>query len=127
MTPERALSSHTTPALVVRTRGSDRSLQAGPSYRIGRDPESDIVVDDSRVSWQHAVLRCSDSDWVLQDAGSTNGTFMGSRRVSELTITDDCVIRLGHPDDGPTVTCSLAPPAGPESPADAPPPASPPT
>ena len=85
------------------------------------------MVDDSRVSWQHAVLRCSDSDWVLQDAGSTNGTFMGSRRVSELTITDDCVIRLGHPDDGPTVTCSLAPPAGPESPADAPPPASPPT
>ncbi|MGD0685829.1 MAG: FHA domain-containing protein, partial [Streptosporangiaceae bacterium] len=57
MTADRGLSSRTTPALVVRAQGSDRSLQAGPSYRIGRDPESDIVVDDSRVSWQHAVLQ----------------------------------------------------------------------
>ncbi len=107
MTAERALSSRTTPALVVRTQGSDRSLQAGPSYRIGRDPESDIVVNDSRVSWQHAVLRFDQHDqngWILQDAGSTNGTFLGSQRVSQITISNDCVLRLGHPDDGPAVT-----------------------
>src|SRR6266516_3130066 len=124
MTAERALSARTTPALVVRTQGSDRSLQAGPSYRIGRDPESDIVVDDSRVSWQHAVLRFDQADqnaWVLQDTGSTNGTFLGSQRVSQLTISDRCEFRLGHPDDGPAVTCSLAAPARPASPPDAPP------
>ena len=134
MTADRALSSRTTPALVVRTQGSDRSLQAGPSYRIGRDPESDIVVDDSRVSWQHAVLRFDQSDrnaWVLQDAASTNGTFLGSRRVSQLTITGNCEIRLGHPDDGPAVSCSLAAPARPApspdgSPAGSPPAGSPP-
>ena len=83
MTAERGLSSRTAPALVVRTQGSDRSLQAGGSYRIGRDPESDIVVDDSRVSWQHAVLQFDQLDknaWVLQDAGSTNGTFLGGQR-----------------------------------------------
>ncbi|HLQ54558.1 MAG TPA: FHA domain-containing protein [Streptosporangiaceae bacterium] len=126
MTAERALSSRTTPALVVRTQGSDRSLQAGPSYWLGRDPESDIVVDDSRVSWQHAVLRFDQLDqntWVLQDMGSTNGTFIGSQRVSQITISDDCVFRLGHPDDGPAVTCSLAAPARPAPP---PPAASPP-
>ncbi len=129
MTADRALSSRTTPALVVRTQGSDRSLQAGPSYRIGRDPESDIVVDDSRVSWQHAVLRFDQSDrsaWVLQDAGSTNGTFLGSRRVSQLTITDNCELRLGHPDDGPAVSCSLAVPARPAPSPDGPPAGSPP-
>src|SRR6266851_2103294 len=126
MTAERALSSRTTPALVVRTQGSDRSLQAGPSYWLGRDPESDIVVDDSRGSWQHAVLRFDQLDqntWVLQDMGSTNGTFIGSQRVSQITISDDCVFRLGHPDDGPAVTCSLAAPARPAPP---PPAASPP-
>src|SRR5712691_9867932 len=126
MTAKRALSSRTTPALVVRTQGSDRSLQAGPSYWLGRDPESDIVVDDSRVSWQHAVLRFDQLDqntWVLQDMGSTNGTFIGSQRVSQITISDHCVFRLGHPDDGPAVTCSLAAPARPEPPPAASPPA----
>src|SRR6266487_2281233 len=129
MTAERALSSRTTPALFVRTQGSDRSLQAGPTYRIGRDPESDIVVDDSRVSWQHAVIKFDQLDqnaWVLQDTGSTNGTFLGPQRVSQVTISDSCVVRLGHPDDGPAVSCSLAAPARPASPPDAPSAASPP-
>jgi ABC-type multidrug transport system ATPase subunit len=98
------------------------------------------VVDDSRVSWQHAVLSYDQDDWVLQDAGSTNGTFMGSQRVSQVKITDDCELRLGHPDDGPAMSCSFivparsaSPPAaspdGPAgaaaSPAAAPPPAAP--
>src|SRR5450755_3596865 len=121
MTADRVLSSNKAPALVVRTQGSDRSLQPGPSYRIGRDPESDIVVDDSRVSWQHAVLSYDQSDWVLHDAGSTNGTFMGSQRVSQVKITDDCELRLGHPDDGPAVSCSFIAPVGPGSPPAAPP------
>jgi len=71
------------------------------------------VVDDSRVSWQHAVLQLDQGAWVLQDAGSTNGTFLGSRRVSQVRIGDNCTLRLGHPEDGPVVTCSLAAPARP--------------
>jgi ABC transport system ATP-binding/permease protein len=129
MTAERGLSSRTAPALVVRTQGSDRTLQAGASYRIGRDPESDIVVDDSRVSWQHAVLQFDQLDknaWVLQDVGSTNGTFLGSHRISQITISEDCVLRLGHPQDGPAVTCALAAPARAARPPDAPPAAAPP-
>ena len=110
MTPERALSPHANPALVVRTQGSDRSLQAGPAYRIGRDPESDIIVNDSRVSWEHAVLRHDNGSWVLHDPGSTNGTFLGARRVTDVTITGDLTVRLGHPDDGPAVSLSLAAP-----------------
>ena len=59
---------------MVRAGGSDRSLPAGPSYLIGRDPECAIVIDDPRVSWQHAMLRVEDGRWVLADNGSTNGT-----------------------------------------------------
>jgi ABC transport system ATP-binding/permease protein len=109
MTIEREISSNT-PALVVRTQGSDRSLQAGPSYTIGRNPESDIVVDEPRVSWRHAVLRLEGSTWLLEDAGSTNGTFVGSHRVQRVEITKDCVLRLGHPDDGQRLWCSVAAP-----------------
>jgi ABC transport system ATP-binding/permease protein len=89
-------------------------LQAGPSYRIGRDPESDIVVVDPRVSWLHAVLRSAPDGWLLEDSGSTNGVFVGPQRVQQVPITGDCLIRLGHPQDGPAVSCSLglAPSAG---------------
>ena len=65
------------PALVVRTRTSEHTLHGSSSYRIGRDPKSDIMVDDSRVSWRHGVLRVEGDGWLLEDVGSTNGTFVG--------------------------------------------------
>jgi ABC-type multidrug transport system ATPase subunit/pSer/pThr/pTyr-binding forkhead associated (FHA) protein len=110
MTPE---SAHL-PAdsvLLVRTPDAERSLAAGRSYYIGRDPQSDIVVNDSRVSWRHAVLRQDGSNWLLEDVGSTNGTFQGRDRVQRVTISASCAVRLGHPDDGPAMSCSVAAPA----------------
>ncbi len=109
MTIGREISSNT-PALVVRTQGSDRSLEAGPSYSIGRNPESDIVVNEARVSWRHAVLRLDGTTWLLEDVGSTNGTFLGAQRVHRVEITKDCVLRLGHPDDGQRLWCSVSAP-----------------
>jgi ABC transport system ATP-binding/permease protein len=109
MTIGREISSNT-PALVVRTQGSDRSLEAGRSYSIGRNPESDIVVDEARVSWRHAVLRQEGATWLLEDVGSTNGTFLGTERVKRVEITRDCMLRLGHPDDGQRLWCSIAAP-----------------
>jgi ABC-type multidrug transport system ATPase subunit/pSer/pThr/pTyr-binding forkhead associated (FHA) protein len=110
MTPESAHSPAGS-ALVVRTPDAERSLTAGRSYYIGRDPQSDIVVNDSRVSWRHAVLRQDGGSWLLEDAGSTNGTFQGRDRVQRVPISGSCEIRLGHPDDGPAMSCSVAAPA----------------
>jgi ABC-type multidrug transport system ATPase subunit len=93
--------------LRVRTPDSDRLLDGGASYRVGRDPQSDIVLADPRVSWEHAVLRHQDGGWLLEDTGSTNGTFVDSQRVRQVTIAADCFIRLGHPADGPQLRCSL--------------------
>ncbi len=113
--PASAGSATAVPALVVRTRSSERTLYAGASYRIGRDPKSDIVVDDSRVSWRHGVLRIEDGGWLLEDLRSTNGTFVGLQRIERVPIAVDCVVRLGNPDDGPVLRCMLqaaaAPPA----------------
>src|ERR1700744_1945062 len=96
------------PVLVVRTRQTDHRLQAGTDYQLGRDPASDIVLDDARVSWCHAVFRHEQDTWVLEDAGSTNGTFVGTDRMDRITISADCVIRLGNPDDGPVLRCEPA-------------------
>ena len=107
MTVERAVSSGTAPALVVRIDGIDRTLPAGPSYRLGRDPHADIVVNEARVSWRHAILRLDRDRWLLEDAGSTNGTFVGRQRVQQVEINRACQVRLGHPDSGTLVSCSI--------------------
>ena len=93
------------PSLVVRTRSSEHTLRGGTIYRIGRDPKADIVVEDSRVSWQHGVLRLDGNTWVLEDVGSTNGTFVGLQRIDRFAVVVDCVVHLGNPDDGPVLRC----------------------
>jgi cytochrome P450/NADPH-cytochrome P450 reductase len=105
---EESLSGGSAPPLVVRCQGSDRSLPAGPSYLVGRDPECDIVITDARVSWQHAVLRWEDGHWVLADNGSTNGTYAADRRVDRIEINGECLLRLGHPADGPLLSCTVS-------------------
>jgi ABC transport system ATP-binding/permease protein len=107
---ERLVSPPDAPALVVKTQGTDQTLRAGSQYRVGRDPASDIVVSDSRVSWRHAVLRADGNCWLLEDSGSTNGTFLGTRRVGRVEITQNCVLRLGHPEDGPVMMLAVSRP-----------------
>jgi ABC-type multidrug transport system ATPase subunit len=59
------------------------------------------VLTDARVSWRHAILRAEGGEWVLEDLGSTNGTFVGAERTTHLAIRATCVVRLGNPGDGP--------------------------
>ncbi len=116
MNPEDTVFvSAASPELRVRADGAggtERTLRPGTVYRIGRDPESDVVVDNSWVSWRHATLRADGDRWLLEDLRSTNGTFAGQDRVRELAITGSCQIRLGHPDDGPALVCSVVAPSG---------------
>jgi ABC-type multidrug transport system ATPase subunit/ABC-type multidrug transport system permease subunit len=99
------------PDLLVRTRRSDHQVQAGTTFSVGRDPKSDIVMTDSRVSWRHGVLRIDGEQWIFEDLGSTNGTFLGSQRLGRIDIGAECVVRLGNPEDGPILRCMLQPTA----------------
>ena len=65
------------PPLVVRSSGGTVTLSPGAVYRIGRDPGADVTVDAPVVSWRHAELVATAGQWLIQDAGSTNGTFCG--------------------------------------------------
>jgi ABC-type multidrug transport system ATPase subunit len=80
-------------------------MKAGTTYHIGRDPKSDIVMTDSRVSWRHGELLFDGSAWIIKDLGSTNGTFLGPQRLDRIEIGAECVVRLGNPDDGPVLRC----------------------
>ena len=88
------------PPLVVRTGEGERSLAAGRTYLVGRDPQADIVIADPRVSWHHAELRAQNGRWALVDLGSTNGSYADGRRADLIEIDGTRQVRLGDPEDG---------------------------
>ena len=98
------------PTLVVRTRSSEHTLRGGTDLPHRPRPQVRHRVDDSRVSWRHGVLRVEGDEWLLEDVGSTNGTFVGPQRIDRVPIAVDCVVRLGNPDDGPILRCMPAAP-----------------
>lgn len=54
---------------------------------IGRDPMTDIVINDPEVSRHHAKLtRRTDGGYEIQDMGSTNGTFVDGKRLGGETV-----------------------------------------
>ncbi|MBA3456163.1 MAG: FHA domain-containing protein [Deltaproteobacteria bacterium] len=68
---------------------------------IGRTPNNDIVIVDHSVSRFHAYLRLAGKDWVVADAGSKNGSWLGSTTLEarkERTLTSKAIVRLGDVD-----------------------------
>jgi pSer/pThr/pTyr-binding forkhead associated (FHA) protein len=114
MGTEKPLSA-SAPPLAVRARGSDRLLSAGPSYTIGRDPSSDIVVPHIAVSRHHAVLKLDRGCWLLEDTGSTHGTYLGSQKVQKIILDGEIAVRLADPVHGPELTCSIGEPPRPRT------------
>src|SRR3954468_23991704 len=104
----------TAPELVLETDTGSTVMSPGHDYHVGRDPLSDIVIDDARVSWHHAVLRPEADHWTLADENSTNGTFADGRRVRERDVGPGSVIHFGSPAAGPCA--ALLGPLAPERP-----------
>ncbi|MEU6144402.1 FHA domain-containing protein [Streptomyces sp. NPDC047081] len=99
----------TAPELVLETESGSTVMSPSHDYHVGRDPLCDIVIDDARVSWHHAVLRPEDDHWTIEDENSTNGTFADGRRVHEWGVGPGSVIRFGSPADGPCAVLASLP------------------
>jgi pSer/pThr/pTyr-binding forkhead associated (FHA) protein len=63
---------------------------------IGRAPDSTLVLSDDYVSTHHARLVPTGTAWVLEDLGSTNGTYLDRQKVSTPTpVPVGVAIRVG--------------------------------
>ena len=63
---------------------------------IGRRPYNDVVIDNLAVSGEHALIQMVGDATVLEDLGSTNGTFVNGRAVRKQTLADGDVIEIGR-------------------------------
>ena len=67
------------------------------ALRIGRDPKSDVVVDDVLVSRRHAeIRRLGDGRYEAVDLESHNGTFVNGRRIKRVVLDELDVVGVGR-------------------------------
>ncbi len=62
---------------------------------VGRHPTNDLVLPDPRVSGVHLELRRAGDRLHVRDAGSTNGTWIGAHRVTEIELAAGGEITVG--------------------------------
>jgi predicted component of type VI protein secretion system len=68
-----------------------------PELSIGRDLSNDIVISDADVSRKHARLVQQGESYLLEDLGSTNGTFVnGNRLTAPQTLQSGDIVKLGE-------------------------------
>ena len=85
------------PVLVVR-KGPDvgeRFVIDRERLTVGRDPDSDIFLNDVTVSRNHAVLLYGGGEVTLEDSGSLNGTYVNGVRVDRAPLGDGDVLQVG--------------------------------
>jgi len=63
---------------------------------IGRGADCQLILDDDYVSTRHARIASSGDQWFVEDLGSTNGTYIGSHRLTQpTTLQLGSKVRIG--------------------------------
>jgi DNA-binding NtrC family response regulator len=76
--------------------GAGRALAMSSALAtVGRHPTNDLALDDARVSGVHLELRRAGSRVHVRDAGSTNGTWIGPHRVTEIELAAGAELTVG--------------------------------
>src|SRR5262245_41702601 len=68
----------------------------GDRLTVGRKGKHDLVLSDPSVSQDHAEIKKTASGWVVRDLGSSNGTFVEGKKVSEAPLPSGSVVTFGE-------------------------------
>lgn len=85
------------PQLTIIHRDEKRRVHLMPGRTtIGRRSDNAVVIPDRTVSGHHAVIIVEDNQVIIEDLGSSNGTFVGRRKVTmPCKLSGDEHIRVG--------------------------------
>ena len=68
----------------------------GEPILLGRGADATIRLDDDYVSTRHARFVPHGEDWYVEDLGSTNGTYIGSQRITTpMVVAIGVQVRVG--------------------------------
>ncbi|MCB2341250.1 FHA domain-containing protein [Clostridium estertheticum] len=91
-----------TMGLEVIERGDNLNLRVGAviplndQLSIGRKADNLLILGDKYVSSQHAKIYIKNTDYILQDLRSTNGTIMNNKAVKDTVyIKKGDIIKIG--------------------------------
>ena len=94
--PAKRRGSPTHVAVVEGANAGDRADLAHAPILIGRGPDAAIRLDDDYVSTRHARIASAEDQWFVEDLGSTNGTYVGSARITQpTTLSLGTQVRIG--------------------------------
>jgi FHA domain len=87
------------PTRLTVTEGANSGLNVpleGQPILIGRGADVTVRLDDDYVSTRHARFVPHGDDWYIEDLGSTNGTYIGSQRITTpMVVTVGVQVRMG--------------------------------
>ncbi len=83
-------------ALWLEREGHDPIRINQERFVIGRGPQCDLVIDSARVSREHVALSRKGVTFLLEDLGSSNGTWFNDERISVRELESGDVIVLGN-------------------------------
>src|SRR5271170_2394068 len=103
--------------LILATAEGQQAIDLRSTNSLGRHPNNTIQLLDKIVSKEHCIVEQRDSQFVLRDLGSLNGTYVNGERVrGEIVLKHGDDIALGSTrarfDDGSGAALPL-PPLGP--------------
>jgi DNA-binding NtrC family response regulator len=68
---------------------------SGEELRIGKAPDNDVVIDHPTVSRNHLIIRRQGDRFLVEDLGSTNGTFLDGAQVREAYLRPGVLLEVG--------------------------------
>jgi hypothetical protein len=92
---DRATVDATPGGLTLAAPGG-KAVPLRDGLRIGRNDDNDVVVRDGRASRVHARIVADGERFAVEDAGSTNGTFVDGERVGRATLHAGTSIVIGE-------------------------------
>lgn len=85
--------------MVIDPNGRRARVRIEPiPFRIGRQPESDLIIRDSRASRTHARILFEQGEYVIEDCGSRHGTSVNGHRITRQPLHNSDRIEFGAQD-----------------------------
>ena len=93
----RAAARMPTTLRITKGKQAGLTMTLGDHLRIGRSTDCQLILDDDYVSTRHARIYRTAQGYLVEDLGSTNGTYLNNERLSSpAPFTPADTLRIGR-------------------------------